>query len=304
MYDNISSLNLLGLNEILGTDRTASGQSSSQVKNKSISQAFADLLAAYTNQEEEEQTTTGDSSGIIPSSGLTLQQLLLKSILQNTDSYGADVATSTPTTTSTTSSSTSTTATTTTASPSHSQEEVVMSVGNQNAELLAKINNATTTEERVKYETEMRDKIVTALRNEGYTVETTSSIDEISINGTVVDVLQNSGTPGMISRVIFLGPDQVGAPAANNDVVQAILNAAQSGINMLMQIRNSQNLDEQRQLAQSIRTKIIDDLNGKGYNSSAVFGSADKITVNGNTYDFIRGLGSDGSQTQFQALLV
>ncbi len=307
MYENMSSLNLLGLNEILATGRVSWGQSTDG-NEKTRTSAFADLLASFSeNDTQGDVAQFMDKAGITMPAGCSLQQLYLDAMLKtmSTDFSTADTTASTSTaTTDTTTTSQSGTTTGTTTSSSRSQQEIVLTVGSENAELLTQINNATSLDERLKYGTAMRDKIVTALRAEGYSVETTGSIDKISINGQVIDVMQNLKTLGMNSRIQYLETQNGGNSNVNNEITTAILEAAQTGINSLLQLRASTDPSQRQQLALTIRTQIVEQLNAKGYNCTGVFGSADKITLNGNTYDFLSGLNSNSSQTHFQALKV
>lgn len=70
---------------------------------------------------------------------------------------------------------------------------------------------------------------------------------------------------------------------------------------LLLQISNSTNLDERRNLALSFREKVLDALREAGHSVRAA-GSPDKIIVNGKLYDIIRSLNSPGSPVAAQFL--
>jgi DNA-directed RNA polymerase specialized sigma54-like protein len=190
-------------------------------------------------------------------------------------------------------------------SPTRTMRQVITDVGQAEADLLNKINNSLNKEARLQYEEELRDKIIDALRNEGYTVNTTEELDKISINGKVYDVIRNHGVLGKMAKVqLNSGRNRNNTNSNNEDnkVKDAIFRAAEDAINLLVELRGTTDPAMQDHLASMIQQIVVDNLNADGYNASALV-SPDTIMVNGVKYDFIRGLGT-GSTTQFAALKI
>ncbi|MCP4153538.1 MAG: hypothetical protein GY757_37770 [bacterium] len=189
--------------------------------------------------------------------------------------------------------------------PTASIADVVFSTGDANTELLNKINNANTLDDRLKYVTELRDKIITSLKEAGYSVEHFDKIDKLAINGQEYDVIRSAKGLGRNAAVQVLKIDESTTSSANDDsaVVDAIFKGAESGINILRQLSSSHDVNERRHLAAQIQSMVVEYLNDNGHTASAL-DSPDKITVDGKTYDFLRSLNAPGQQSQFQALRV
>ncbi|MCP4216636.1 MAG: hypothetical protein GY765_18435 [bacterium] len=318
MYGNLETANLLGVEDILSTIRgkAANGEN---VYPSGESAFAASLKNAFSARELTENKPESLEAYIRPegtSLSARLQGALLRAQLGATgDIAGTDDAVTTDpenedptgetgetvgdgTDTSVVDSVVKTT-------PTRSLREVIFATGDANADLLSQINNAITTDERLGYVTELRDKIVSALREEGYTTETTADLDKITIDGELYDVVRKYRTPGRIAKVQALhqeaNPATFAGGGSGGGVEDAILKATEDGMNLLLQIRGSQSSSEQENLAAMIQDMVVTNLKEQGYEASAL-SSPDKITVNGTTYDFIRGLGSDGANTQFQVM--
>jgi len=315
MYDNMSAVNLLGLKDIMSAGRMP--RLNRMDADMGAGDDFAGRLKERLSSLLGDAGTDYKAPAMLTGEDLKLRQLFKASrfgavdtsvLTDGSDTEAPTESASSQLTPDIVPTSEEGTDSTSPAVPTRSSQDVVMAAGRENALLLEQINNALTKEERLSLETDLRDNIIGALRDEGYNVETTGSLDKISINGNVVDVIQNYGTPGRIARVQYLEAGHSSAVGPNvsgidNSVVAAILDAAQSGVDLLLQIRNSSDTSEQNQLALQIQQKIADNLTTGGFDASVMPGSPDKISVDGIIYDFIRGLGSAGDLTQFQAIL-
>jgi hypothetical protein len=265
-----SSLHLLGINDLtisaLRLGRLPYIQISSQPRGLSLFQArLAELLAG----DENEQTS--ESSRNIIQNTLhhdSLSRIFMDSVLP-------------------------TAANTTNLSPM----DVVYVTGHANSDLLGKINSSSTLEERLGYVTQLRDKIITALRDAGHTAHDIGKPDKISINGTLYDVVRASKGLGMEAKVHFL---EVPPATASTDMAEAIFAAGEKGIELLLKISGSSDPAQRRQWATQFRDQVVQQLNANGYTASAGK-SPDKIIVNGVTYDIIRNLNATGSAVRFQA---
>jgi hypothetical protein len=188
--------------------------------------------------------------------------------------------------------------------PTSSISEVVFSTGYANAELLSKITNANTVDERLGYAAELRDKIVAALNNAGYTAAAAESADKLTVDGKTYDVIKASKGIGRDTAIQLLEVEAgAGAASSSNGVVDAIFKAGESGLSLLRQISASFSVSERKHLASQIQQMMVDNLNANGYTASTT-DSPDKIVVDGVTYDFIRGLNAPGGQAQYQAMKV
>jgi len=179
-------------------------------------------------------------------------------------------------------------------------QDIVMSTGNANGELIQKINDASTLAERMNYVEQLRDKVIDALRAEGHTAYDVGKPDKISIDGELYDVIRASRGLGMDTSVQFL---KVAAATAEDSVTSAIFDAGEKGIDLLPQISSSTSSSQRRTLAIQFRDQLVANLKEKGYNATAL-DSPDKIQVNGVTYDIMRSLSDPGSMVRFQALKV
>lgn len=263
-----SSLHLLGINDLtisaLRSGLLPYNQISSQSRGLSLFHArLAELLAAGENEQ------TSESSPDIISN--TLHHDSLSRIFMDS------VSTS-----------------------NLSPMEVVYATGHANNDLLDKINSSVTLAERLGYVTQLRDKIITALRDAGHTAYDIGKPDKISINGTLYDVVRASKGLGMEAKVQFL---EVPPVTASTQMAEAIFAAGEKGMELLLKISGSSDRTQRRQWATQFRDQVVQQLNANGYTASAG-NSPDKIIVNGVTYDIIRNLNAVGSAVRFQAMKV
>lgn len=181
-----------------------------------------------------------------------------------------------------------------------SAQDIVMTAGYANGELIQKINDSATLAERLGYVEQLRDNIIEALRAAGHTAYDVGKPDKISIDGELYDVIRASRGLGMETNVQFL---EVKAATAEDSLRAAIFDAGEKGIDMLPQISASTSLSERRNLAIQFRDQLVANLKEKGYDVTAL-DSPDKIKVNGVTYDIMRSLNDPSSMVRFQALKV
>jgi len=181
-----------------------------------------------------------------------------------------------------------------------SAEAIVMAAGWENADLIGKINTSTTIEDRLAYSIQLRDKIIDALREAGYTAYDIGKPDKISIDGSIYDVIKASRGLGRQTGVQFL---PVEASIASDSHTDAIFAAGESLQNLLPEISATHDPDERQQLALEFRQQLLDQLNANGYSATA-HSSTDKIVVDGKVYDILRNLNSPGRAVLFQAARV
>jgi hypothetical protein len=179
-------------------------------------------------------------------------------------------------------------------------QQVVIATGNSQRDLLEQINASTTLEERLEYVTQLRDKIIEALRQEGYTAYDIGKPDKISIDGTLYDVVRASKALGNDAAVHFL---EVPPTTASTQTKDAIFNTGEGLIDLLPRISASFDVAERRQLAVQFRDQLVENLKANGF-SASVAESPDKIVVDGVTYDIIRNLNAPGSAVRLQAIQV
>lgn len=197
-----------------------------------------------------------------------------------------------------------------------SPREVVFSTANANQDLIEKINNAQTVDERLGYVDQLRDIIVSALNSSGHDAYSYGKHDKIVINDVLYDIFYASNGVGMDTRIQMLdhGPAHLhgiyppgsnggGGTDSGTNLVAAIFNAGSSALNLISQISSSTDLQERRQLGGQFIDHMVQTLNGKGYSAEA-HGDPDKIVINGTTFDVIRSLNSPGRQANLQALMV
>jgi len=167
--------------------------------------------------------------------------------------------------------------------------EIVFTAGREHSDLIAKINAGATTEERVRWAAAFREEVIADLRAAGH------SATMYDILGSVKAVGQN--TTVQMHRV-------PGAEGGGSDTPSAaIMSAGAAGVGLLAAINATRDLDERRQLALQLRDMIIEALNAAGF-TAGEGQEADKITVNGITYDFIRRLNFPDETASLQALRV
>ncbi len=174
--------------------------------------------------------------------------------------------------------------------------DIVYLTGNSNADLIQQINSAGTIEKRLEYSVQLRDKIISALKEAGHTAYDIGKPDKISIDGNLVDVIKSSRTLGKEAKIQYM---EVGASVAADSVTNAIFAAGENEQNLIPQISKETNPTQRRLLAAQFRDQIVVNLKENGYDASAGT-SPDKIEVNGTTYDIIRSLNSIGSNAFFQ----
>jgi hypothetical protein len=181
-----------------------------------------------------------------------------------------------------------------------SAREIVYATGNANADLVQKINASTTIEERLGYVNQLRDKIVTALKDAGHTAYDIGKTDKISIDGTIFDVVKASKGLGKEAAVQFM---EVKATTGASSAKEAIFDAGVNEQNILPDISKSTDPSARRQMATQFRDNVIENLNANGHNASAG-SSPDKIVVDGVTYDILRNVNSPGATVYFQSIPV
>lgn len=311
MYGNMTALNELGLgslvSKIAGQPHlgAASKKDGAEEGDPVFSASLLEAIEAMT-----EQGNTDDSAAAISGEETYyLSQLYRNVMLQGLGAadlisdtvMGTGAAASADPTNSTDPGSTNVTSPST---PTSSISEIVFSTGNSNAELITKINNANTVDERLGYAAELRDKIVSALNNAGYTATAADSADKLTVDGKTYDVIKASKGIGRNTAVQLLEVlEGSGASDDSNNIADAIFKAGESGLSLLRQISSSFNVTERQHLASQIQQMMVDYLNANGYTASTT-DSPDKIVVDGTTYDFIRGLNAPGQQAQYQAMKV
>ncbi|HUX05773.1 MAG TPA: hypothetical protein VMX35_00535 [Acidobacteriota bacterium] len=181
--------------------------------------------------------------------------------------------------------------------------EVLFATARDRADLIDQINSASTVEERERLASEFRDAVITALRASGHTAEAVGGADKIVIDGQMYDILRDVKTVGRPTAVQM---HWVGGTEGGNSSSPyvAILSAGLgAGASLLAQINGTSNLDQRKTLALELRQLVIDALKQSGFAVGEGY-EADKIVVNGKTYDFIRSLFSPNETATLQALLV
>jgi flagellar hook-basal body complex protein FliE len=178
--------------------------------------------------------------------------------------------------------------------------EIVFTTGNANSDLVEKMNAATTIEERLEYAVQLRDKIIEALKEGGHTATDIGKPDKISIDGEVYDVIRASRGMGKNGAVQFM---EVGPASESDNLKEAIFSAGEKSQDLLTGLSSASSRSERNNMAVTFRNQVIDNLIEKGYDAKAT-DSADKIEVNGQIYDIIRGLNDPGSVALFQVLKV
>lgn len=188
------------------------------------------------------------------------------------------------------------------AQPTASVAQVVFGTGNANLELLLKISNADTLNDRLKYVAELRDKIVDSLKKQGYNAAADAKPDKLTVDGKTFDVIKAANALGRNSGVQLL---QVNGNSGTNDneatgVVKTLFKGAEKTMNLLRKISASSSPAERKALALEMQEKLVSFLRENGY-SASTSSSPDKITINGQTYDFLQNLNAPGRPVQFQA---
>ena len=180
--------------------------------------------------------------------------------------------------------------------------EIVFTAGREHADLIAKINAGATTEERVRWAAAFREEVIADLRAAGHSATAVGSSDKIVIDGVMYDIL---GSVKAVGQNTSLQMHRVpGSDGSNFDNPgAAIMSAGAAGIGLLAAINATRDLDERRQLALQLRDMIIEALNAAGF-TAGEGQEADKIIVNGITYDFIRRLNFPDEIAGLQALRV
>lgn len=198
-------------------------------------------------------------------------------------------------------------------SPSGPAKEVLFETGRKNSELVSKINNATTLDERMDYVFQLRDVMLDALNAAGHSAYEYGKADKIVVNGNLIDIFKASNGVGMNTEVQWLdhgpainhgiGPGSSGGSSGGGDFTSAIFAAGAEGASTLSQISNSVNLEERRELAVDFQNMMVSALKAQGFNAE-VHTDPDKISINGVTFDVIRSLNTPGAHASLQALRV
>lgn len=246
------------------------------VQRPTLDKLYKDIMLAGLRRREEEANESGE---------ITEEDLLMDSlILDDTDSGNTSSIGVVDSNVST--------------SPSISIRDIVLQAGAANADLVQKINDAATIDERLNYSVQLRDKIIQALKDSGHTAYEIGKPDKISIDGSIYDVIKASRGMGRRSAVQFM---EVTATNQPDSVTQAIFEAGEKHQNMLSHVSGTSDVSQRRALGTQFRDQIIANLKDQGYDVSAGT-SPDKITVNGMTYDIIRGLNATGTQALFHVI--
>lgn len=178
--------------------------------------------------------------------------------------------------------------------------EIVFATANSNANLLNLINKASTYKERIAYVEQLRDKIVNALKAEGYNAYDIGKPDKISIEGSLYDVVRASRGMGKDASVQFM---HVPVSTQSSRLKEEIFSAGEGVMDLLTRISSSTDAAERRDLAMQFRDEIVSKLNEKGIGASAG-SSPDKISIDGTTYDILRNFNTTGGSVWFQAMKV
>lgn len=315
MYGNMTALNQLGLGDLVAKIAREPELTAARKKDGGETDDLvfaASLREAISAAKEQQGTQSIDTSSL----GQLYQTAVLQGVSATTrvsdpikNSQTPDDETDTeatdPTSTSDPTDPTDNDNTGASA-PTSSISEVVFSTGYANTELISKINNANTIDERLGYAAELRDKIVSALNNAGYTAAAAESADKLTVDGKTYDVIKASKGIGRDTAIQLLEVEEgtgAGAAGSSNGIVDAIFKAGESGLSLLRQLSASFSVSERKHLASQIQQMMVDHLNANGYTAS-ITDSPDKIVVDGVTYDVIRGLNAPGRQAQYQAIKV
>ena len=183
-----------------------------------------------------------------------------------------------------------------------SVSEIVYANGREHADLIAKINSATTQEGRVEWANAFRDEVIADLKAAGYDVIAIGDADKIAVDGSIYDILSNVKSVGTNTTVQMHYVSGAEGGSSSNPLL-AIMAAASEAVDLLAQINSSSDVGERNEIAEQAQELIVAALNAAGFSASAG-DEADKLVVNGKTYDFISSLNSPGSTARFQALLV
>jgi hypothetical protein len=307
-----SNLHLLGISELTLSALREGNLPFTAISGQSQAQSLFSSLLTDLCQEDTEETSQGMITNDCALNSLS--RIYLDSVLaamipagvveseatDGTDSQNTETDSDTSGVSAeeslTTTSSTDSTATAAGLTPM----QVVYASGNSQQDLLDSINGATTLEERLDYVTQLRDVIIEALRQEGYTAYDIGKPDKISIDGTLYDVVRASKALGNDAAVQFL---EVQPATTSTQMSGAIFSAGESLIDSLPRISSSFDLEERRQLAVEFRDQLVENLNANGYSATAGE-SPDKIVVDGVTYDIIRNLNAPGAAVRLQAIQV
>lgn len=260
-----------------GTDQTSGNLSQPDtVQRPTLDKLYKDIMLAGLRKQKEEGEESED---------ITEEDLLMDSIISDDTEIGET-------------SSTGVVDTNVSSSPALSIRDIVLQTGASNTDLVAKINNAATIDERLNYSVELRDKIIQALKADGHTAYEIGKPDKISVDGNIYDVIKASRGMGRRAAVQFM---QVTATNQPDEVTQAIFEAGEKHQGMLSHVSGTSDVSQRHALGTQFRDQIIANLKDQGYSVSAG-SSPDKLTVNGVTYDIIRGLNATGTQALFQVI--
>jgi len=204
--------------------------------------------------------------------------------------------------------------------PTRSIHQVVFQTADQHGDLIAKINNAPTQEERLGYVDQLREIIEQELNAEGHDAYSYGSRDKLVINDTLFDLFYASTGVGMETRVQMLnhgpaadhgifGPEGKqpgwsggggsGQVPSNHAGMIFSIGAGLAGL--LSQISGSFDMEERRELGLQFQQKMVDQMTAAGLEASA-HSDPDKIVIGNNVYDVIQSLNKPGHQARLQAL--
>jgi hypothetical protein len=181
--------------------------------------------------------------------------------------------------------------------------EVLFSAESEHADLIEKINSAATLEERLNYARELREQIITDLRNAGHTAQGMESVDKIVIDGQMYDIFRGIKAVGEKTAVQMLWIGGAEGGSSSNPVVAILSTGVSLGTSLLSRINASDDIGERKSLAIELRQRIIDALQQAGF-TAGEGEDADQLVVNGKTYDFIRRLYYPDETASIQAMLV
>jgi hypothetical protein len=195
------------------------------------------------------------------------------------------------------------TTTTSTGGWTRSASEVVFSVAGEHSDLIEKINNAATLEERVGYARDLKRIIVDALNKAGHSAQFVDDADTIVVDGQIYDIFRGIKAVGQDTAVQMLWVGGAEGGSSSNPVVAILSTGVSLGTELLNQINSTSDLEERKQLATELRQMVLKALEQAGFTVDEGE-DADEIVVNGQTYDFIRRLYYPDETATIQALLV
>lgn len=182
--------------------------------------------------------------------------------------------------------------------------KIVMRIAADLKDLLKQISASNDVEQRRALGRQFQEAVVAALVQAGYSAGVTDSADKIQVNGTTIDILRRLNTAGAETRVQLHVIDLAATSLQDGGTLEELINlAASQRQDLIDRINKAATLGERRDAGAELTSSIVAYLNQMGY-SAQTTDSADKIIVNGQTYDIIRALNSLGTPIRFQLRLV